>query len=312
MTIISFGSINMDLVARTPRFANPGETLTGRDFYTAAGGKGANQAVAAAKLFGKSIMIGCVGNDIFGKELKENLEANGVDTRAVGIKEDLPTGTALITVDDAAENTIIIIPGANGAVGERELAALDRYFANAKVLMLQLEVPLETIISAAKKAKEFEVKVVLDPAPARELPDELLNLCDFITPNETEAQILTGVEIHDMQDAKEAARLLREHGVRSVIIKMSSKGSYYYDGDHEIVSPAFKVDPVDTVAAGDAFNGGFAAAYAAGKPLDEVLQWANGAGALSTTKAGAQPSMPTKEELLDFIAQQPNHPDLSN
>lgn len=302
----------MDLVARTPRFANPGETLTGRDFYTAAGGKGANQAVAAAKLFGKSIMIGRVGDDIFGKELKENLETNGVDAQFVGVDDILPTGTALITVDDAAENTIIIIPGANGAVGKPELTALDQLLPTAKVLLLQLEVPLETIIAAAKKAKDFGVKVVLDPAPARELPDELLNLCDFITPNETEAQILTGVEIKSTQDAKQAAQSLRERGVRAVIIKMSSKGSYYSDSEKEIVSPAFKVEPVDTVAAGDAFNGGFAAAFAAEKPLSEVLQWANGAGALSTTKAGAQPSMPTKEELLDFIAQQSNHPDSSN
>ena len=302
----------MDLVAKTPRFAKPGETLTGRDFYTAAGGKGANQAVAAAKLFGKSIMIGRVGNDFFGKELRENLEANGVDTQAVGIDDSLPTGTALITVDDQAENTIIIIPGANGAVGERELKALDRILRTAKVLMLQLEVPLETIISAAEKAKEYGVKVVLDPAPARELPDELLALCDFITPNETEAQILTGVEIKGTQDAKTAARLLRERGVNAVIIKMSSKGSYYFDGNNDIIFPAFTVEPVDTVAAGDAFNGGFSAAYAAEKPIDEVLQWANAAGALSTTKTGAQPSMPTKEELLAFIANQFNHPNLSN
>jgi len=302
----------MDLVVRTPRFANPGETLTGRDFYTAAGGKGANQAVAAAKLFGKSIMIGRVGNDIFGKELLENLSANGVDTRMVGIDDSLPTGTALITVDDAAENTIIIIPGANGAVGERELAALEQNLPSSKILLLQLEVPLDAIISAANQAKKFGVKVVLDPAPARELPDELLRLCDYITPNETEAQILTGVVIKGMQDAKKAAHILRKRGVHAVIIKMSSKGSYYYDGENDIVFPAFSVEPIDTVAAGDAFNGGFAAAYAAEKPSRDVLQWANAAGALSTTRAGAQPSMPTKEELIDFIATQTNHPDLSN
>jgi len=168
--------------------------------------------------------------------------------------------------------------------------------------MLQLEVPLESIIPAAKKAKARGVKVLLDPAPARELPDELLSFCDFISPNETEAEILTGIEIKTIDDARKAAEILIARGVKTVIIKMSSKGSYYFDGNNEIISPAFKVDPVDTVAAGDAFNGGFAAAYAADKPLTEVLQWANAAGALSTTKPGAQPSMPTREELLSFIA----------
>jgi len=292
----------MDLVARAPRFAKPGETLTGSDFYTAAGGKGANQAVAAAKLGGKSVMIGRVGNDIFGGNLIDTLKLNGVDTQGVAVDQELPTGTALITVDDAAENTIIIIPGSNGAVGEGELEVLESFLLSSRVLMLQLEVPLESIIPAAKKAKARGVKVLLDPAPARELPDELLSFCDFISPNETEAEILTGIEIKTIDDARKAAEILIARGVKTVIIKMSSKGSYYFDGNNEIISPAFKVDPVDTVAAGDAFNGGFAAAYAADKPLTEVLQWANAAGALSTTKPGAQPSMPTREELLSFIA----------
>ena len=302
MSIISLGSINMDLVARTPRFARPGETLVGTDFYTAAGGKGANQAVAAARLSGKAIMIGRVGDDLFGKDLITNMESVGVDTQRVSIDANRPTGTALITVDDQAENTIIIVPGANGAVGAKELALLGELMATAKILLLQLEIPLETIISAAKAASEKGVKVLLDPAPARELPTELLGYCDFITPNETEAEILTGVAINNIDDARKASKALLEKGVKAAIIKMSSKGSYYFDGETEVVFPAFKVHPVDTVAAGDAFNGGFAAAYADGKPLHEILQWANAAGALSTTKPGAQPSMPTRSELLDFIA----------
>ncbi len=291
----------MDLVARTPRFAKPGETLTGSDFYTAAGGKGANQAVAAAKISGQAAMIGRVGNDLFGKNLKNEMKANGVDVGCVSTDDSLPTGTALITVDDNAENTIIIVPGANGAVSDAELASLEKKLPTAKVLMLQLEVPLPAIISAAKAAKREGVKVLLDPAPAQELPDELLVYCDFITPNETEAAILTGVEIKSAADAKKAAMILKERGVNAVVIKMSSKGSFYFDGKTENMYPAFTVKPVDTVAAGDAFNGGFAAAFAEGKPIAEVMRWANATGALSTTKAGAQPSMPAREELLDFL-----------
>jgi len=292
----------MDLVVRTPRFAKPGETLTGNDFYTAAGGKGANQAVAAAKLSGKSIMIGRVGKDIFGNDLRDNLKKNGVDVSAVSIDDNRPTGTALITVDENAENTIIIIPGANGAVADRELEVLDTVLTDTSILMLQLEIPLETIVSAAKQAKKQNAKVLLDPAPAQELPDELLELCDYITPNETEAKILTGIEISNTNDAKRAAEELKRRGAKAVIIKMSSKGSFLFDGMEEIMYPAFAVRPVDTVAAGDAFNGGLAAAFSEEKPLIEVLQWANAAGAISTTKPGAQPSMPSRQELLEFIA----------
>jgi len=292
----------MDLVVRTPRFAKPGETLTGNDFYTAAGGKGANQAVAAAKLSGKSIMIGRVGKDIFGNDLRDNLKKNGVDVSAVSIDDNRPTGTALITVDENAENTIIIIPGANGAVAVRELEVLDTVLTDTSILMLQLEIPLETIVSAAKQAKKQNAKVLLDPAPAQELPDELLELCDYITPNETEAKILTGIEISNTNDAKRAAEELKRRGAKAVIIKMSSKGSFLFDGMEEIMYPAFAVRPVDTVAAGDAFNGGLAAAFSEEKSLNEVLQWANAAGAISTTKPGAQPSMPSRQELLEFIA----------
>jgi len=292
----------MDLVVRTPRFAKPGETLTGNDFYTAAGGKGANQAVAAAKLSGKSIMIGRVGKDIFGNDLRDNLKKNGVDVSAVSIDDARPTGTALITVDENAENTIIIIPGANGAVAERELEVLDTVLTDISILMLQLEIPLETIVSAAKQAKKQNAKVLLDPAPAQELPDELLELCDYITPNETEAKILTGIEISNTNDAKRAAEELKCRGAKAVIIKMSSNGSFFFDGTEEIMYPAFAVRPVVTVAAGDAFNGGLAAAFSEEKSLNEVLQWANAAGAISTTKPGAQPSMPSRQELLEFIA----------
>jgi ribokinase len=217
----------------------------------------------------------------------------------------LPTGIALITVDNKAENIIIIIPGSNGAVSDSDINNLTPFLKKAEILMLQLEIPLDTVVAAAKLAKENGVKVLLDPAPARELPDELLQLCDFITPNETEAQILTGIKVNDPKDAKGAAEILLRRGVQAVIVKMSSKGSYYYDGSIEIHFPAYKVDAVDTVAAGDAFNGGFAAAFSEGKPVEEILQWANACGALSTTKPGAQPSMPSHEELICFMKENP-------
>jgi len=192
MSLISFGSINMDLVVRTPRFANPGETIIGHDFYTAPGGKGANQAVAVGRLGVDVLMFGRIGDDFFGKNLLKNLQENNVSIKGVKIDNTLPTGTALITVDNHAENIIIIISGANGAVCNSDIKNLIPVFKKANILMLQLEIPLDTVVTAAKKAKESGVKVLLDPAPARELPDELLQLCDFITPNETEAQILTG------------------------------------------------------------------------------------------------------------------------
>ena len=305
MTVISLGSINMDLVVRTPRFANPGETIVGLDFYSAPGGKGANQAVAAGRLGVDTLMFGRIGDDFFGKNLLKNLRENNVGIEGVKTDNMLPTGTALITVDNNAENIIIIIPGSNGAVNDSDIKNLTPFLKKAKILMLQLEIPLETVVAAAKLAKESGVKVLLDPAPARELPDELLQLCDFITPNETEAQILTGIEINNSMDAKKAAEVLLEKGVQAAIVKMSSNGSYYYDGSIEILFPAYKVNAVDTVAAGDAFNGGFAAAFSEGKPIEEILQWANACGALSTTKPGAQPSMPSREELISFIEENP-------
>ena len=305
MSVISLGSINMDLVVRTPRFANPGETIVGLDFYTAPGGKGANQAVAVGRLGVEVLMFGRIGDDFFGRNLLKNLQENNVGTKGVKIANTLPTGTALITVDKNAENIIIIIPGANSAVGDSDINNLLPFFKKGNILMLQLEIPLDTVAAAAKKAKENGVKVLLDPAPARELPDELLRLCDFITPNETEAQMLTGVKIENTMDAKKAAEALLAKGVQAVIVKMSSKGSYYYDGSIEILFPAYKVDAVDTVAAGDAFNGGFAAAFTEGKSMEEIMQWANACGALSTTKPGAQPSMPSREELISFMKENP-------
>jgi ribokinase len=306
MAVISYGSINMDLVGRTPRFASPGETLVGKDFYAASGGKGANQAVAAGRLGVDSYMFGQVGTDLFGEDLLKNLQGNNVCIEGVKKNKKNPTGTALITVDDNAENTIIINPGANGENNKADANNLVPFFSNDSILMLQLEIPLDCVISAAHLARENGVKVLLDPAPACELPDELLELCHFISPNETEAEILSGINIRNIDDARKAADILLKRKIGAVIIKMSSAGSFYSDGINAVQFPGYTVDAVDTVAAGDAFNGGFAAAFSEKKPLIECLQWANACGALSTTKFGAQPSMPTREELLFFIDNNPN------
>jgi ribokinase len=261
MTALVFGSINMDLVARTPRLPAPGETITGHEFFTAPGGKGANQAVAAARLATPTKMIGRVGGDNFGLELQEKLEEAGVDTFAVSVDLGVSSGVALIGVDDAAQNTIIIIPGANGRVGDEDIERLAEQLSGARLLLLQLEVPLEATMAAARLAQQHGVTVVLDPAPALELPAEFYPLIDIITPNEVEAAQLVGFPVAGREDGQRAAAALLRRGVKTAIIKMGALGAVYAtqidDGETkpEGFAPAFKVEAVDTVAAGDAFNG---------------------------------------------------------
>ena len=301
MSIVVFGSINMDLVARTPRLPAAGETLTGYSFSTVPGGKGANQAVACARLGVKTHMVGKVGGDVFGEALRENLAVEGVDTTFVATDAAVTSGVALIAVDDAAENNIIVIPGANGTVGEADLQALAQTLDQARILLLQLEIPLEVVLSAAKMARAKDVTVILDPAPARKLPDELYPYIDILTPNETEAAVLVGFPIIDPKSVERAALLLLEKGVRCVTIKMSAKGVYAVDQNGGRFYPAIPVTAVDTVAAGDAFNGALAAALSEGKPFAEAVQWGLAGGALAVTKAGAQEAMPKREELLGLL-----------
>lgn len=309
MTVVVFGSINMDLVVRTPRLPAPAETLTGHEFFTAPGGKGANQAVAAARLGVPTQMVGRVGGDAFGQELRQNLLSAGADVSAVFIDPAVSSGVAVIAVDDNAQNNIIIVPGANGRVGQDDLDRLESSLAGAKVLLLQLEVPLEAVVAAARLAHERGLTIVLDPAPAQELPAELYTLVDIITPNEVEAGQLVGVSIKNPNDAAGAARMLLSLGVKTVMVKMGALGVLYAQAESEpILAPAFEVQAVDTVAAGDAFNGGLAAALVEGKSLPEAVRWGAAAGALSATKMGAQPSMPTRAEFDAFLTAQTNHP----
>lgn len=301
MSVVVFGSINMDLVVRTPRFTQPGETLTGRTFFTAPGGKGANQAVAAARLGAPTWMVGRVGMDVFADSLIASLQSSGVRTEAVFKDASQPSGTALITVDDRGENQIIIIPGANGQVGEDDLERMHRILGTGGVLLLQLEVPLPGVLAAARLARRHGLSVILDPAPAVTLPPELFQAADWITPNESEAALLAGFEVKDEASAARAASVFHQRGTPNVVIKMGGRGAFWSSPNGQSLVPPFRITPVDTVAAGDAFNGAFAAGLEVGLPPADALRRASAAGAFSATRPGAQPSMPTLAELEEFI-----------
>jgi ribokinase len=297
MSIIVFGSINMDLVVRTPKLPAPGETLTGYSFVTVPGGKGANQAVACARLGAETHMVGRVGGDAFGEVLVTHLSDLGIQTGGVKTDPGCESGVAIIAVDDQAENNIIIVPGANHRVGQDDLAALEPLLDQAKVLLLQLEVPLEATMQAARMAKAKGVTVVLDPAPAQALPAEIYPLVDILTPNETETASMVGFDIDGVGFGQRAAEILLERGVGRAIIKMGGLGAYTASADDSGFYDALPVDAVDTVAAGDAFNGGLAAALSEGASVDQAMRWAITAGALAVTKSGAQDAMPSREEL---------------
>ena len=301
MSVVVFGSINMDLVVRTPRFPAPGETISGRTFYTAPGGKGANQAVACARLETPVRMVGRVGQDVFGQALLASLGGNGVDPSGVLADPANPTGTALIMVDDAAENTIVVVAGANGAQDESDLRRVEQALKGARLLLLQLEVPLALVVRAAGLGRAAGLTVVLDPAPAQLVPVELYPLVDIITPNEHEAALLVGHPVTDIETARLAAQTLLGRGARQAIIKLGGKGAFWTDGLRQEFIPPYPVKPVDTVAAGDAFNGALAAALGQGLSIAKALRWAAAAGALSTTRPGAQPSMPNRAELAAFV-----------
>ncbi|MGQ9926625.1 MAG: ribokinase [Chloroflexaceae bacterium] len=300
MTIVVFGSINMDLVARAPRLPAPGETAPGHTFFTAPGGKGANQAVACARLGAPTRMVGRVGDDAFGAELRASLRAAGVDERDV-LTSSGPSGAALIAVDDAGRNTIIVVPGANGAIGPADITRLEAALMGARVLLLQLEIPPEAVIAAADAARRAGVPVILDPAPAHELPTELYRLTDIITPNESEAATLVGFALSDEAAWRAAARALRARTGGAVALKLGEHGALLFAGDQFLHLPAFPVRAVDTVAAGDAFNAGLAVALVEGQPLATAMRWAVAAGAVAVTRPGAQPAMPSRVEVLAML-----------
>jgi len=298
--ILVVGSLNADLVVQVPRFPQPGETISGSDLQIIPGGKGANQAVAAARQGSSVSMLGRVGNDSFGPELIHNLKQNNVETSHVQIDPGSATGTAIIAVDATGQNNIVLSPGGNGQVRSTDVANVS--FSDYKLLLLQLEIPLEAVTSAAQRARESGLRVLLNPAPARSLPEELISLSDFILPNESELSLLTNQPVHDIPSAEKAAKALLAGGAQNVIVTLGANGALIVNKDIKKHIPSFDVQVVDTTAAGDAFIGGFASALLSNKSLEEAVRYGCACGALATTKFGAQPSLPTREEVDRFIA----------
>lgn len=297
--ILVVGSLNADLVVRAPRFPQPGETISGDDLNIIPGGKGANQAVAAARLGANVSLLGRVGKDNFGDFLLENLKQNKVDSTLIQ-RDDSSTGTAIIIVDSSGQNSIVLSSGANGNVS---IADVDNIpFANYQLLLLQLEIPLPTVLRAAQRAKESNTRVVLNPAPAKELPDELIALADFIIPNETELSLLTKQKVSDIASAESAARNLLGRGAKHVIVTLGGKGALIVNTETCKQVDTYLVNVVDTTAAGDAFIGGFATSLLENKSLEEAVRFGCACGALAVTKFGAQPSLPTKEEVEKLIS----------
>ncbi|BDG62355.1 ribokinase [Caldinitratiruptor microaerophilus] len=309
--IVVVGSLNLDLVARVPRRPLPGETVLGSALEQHPGGKGANQAVAAARLGARVAMVGAVGADGFGDALLASLRRDGVETRWVERRAGSGTGVALITVDDQAENSIIVIPGANGLVDPEQVARATPAIRAARVMLLQLEIPLPAVMAAARLGREHGLTVLLDPAPApppdRPLPPELLALADYVTPNESEAAALTGLPVNP-DDPRPVAEALLRRGARRALIKLGARGAYLLGPEGEFRHPGFRVDAVDTTAAGDAFAGGLAAALHRGMPAGEALTWGCAAGALAATRPGAQEAMPMRDEFEGFLRERSASP----
>ena len=296
--ILVVGSLNADLVVRAPRFPQSGETISGEDLQVIPGGKGANQAVAASRLGANVSMLGRVGKDNFGDLLLDNLKSNNVDTHLIQ-RDDASTGTATVIVDGNGQNSIVLSGGANGKVTTSDLKRAS--FSTFSMLLLQLEIPTATVLSAAKFAKENGVRVILNPAPAKNIPEKLISLVDFIIPNETELSLLTDQSVTDTSSAEKAAKLLIERGAQTAIVTLGSKGALIVNNEMSKQVDTYQVDVVDTTAAGDAFIGGFATALVENKSLADAVQFACACGALATTKFGAQPSLPPKTEVENLI-----------
>lgn len=303
LTVVVVGSLNADFVIRVAEFPLPGQTLVADEFRVFPGGKGANQAYACGKLGAAVSMIGRVGSDGQAEGLRRNLADVNVNVDHVQSVAGISTGVATITIDGHGQNQIIIVPGANGAFDVTQLQRSAPVIAKAGILLLQLEIPVETVLAAAQVGRKSGAIVILDPAPARKLPDELLACADYLTPNETELAVLAGVPpaAWSPREASLIARKLMDRGARKIIVKMGSQGAVLVTRHEEHFWPARPVKAVDSTAAGDAFNGAFAAALAREESEIEAGAFATAAAALSVTRAGAQPSMPSADEVAAFL-----------
>lgn len=299
--VVVLGSINMDLVVRSPRIPQPGETLLASSSTEFSGGKGANQAVAAALAGGDVAMIGAVGNDGFASRLISNLRSYGIDCGRVLVRKDVASGLAVIAVDDAGQNAIMVVPGANASITVQDVHASRDLIEAADVLMLQLEIPVDVVAAGMEVAKQSGTRVMLDPAPAiANVPEHLLNV-DLLCPNETEAQTITGMDVKTDEQVSAAAKTLQQNGATHVAITLGDRGTHLRsDGDSQLF-PSWTVDVVDTTAAGDAFAGTLAVKWCEGESLASSIRWANAAGAIAASRRGAQASMASHEEVESFL-----------
>ena len=297
--ICVIGSLNMDLVVNVDTMPKPGQTIIGSNFKEVPGGKGANQAVAMARLNGNVSMIGKVGEDGFGQTLINSLKNDKVDTTYIQTAKGA-TGVALITVDKNAQNSIVVSPGANFEVKEDDIDNNIEAIKNSDIVVLQLETPLNTIKYALNKAKELNKYTILNPAPAVKLDDEIIKNVDLLTPNETELEIISGVSIETEEDIQKAAQIMIEKGVKELIVTLGSKGSLYINKEKSMFKKAYKVEAVDTTAAGDSYTGALAVALSQDKNIEDAMDFASKVGALSVLKEGAQSSLPTLKDVENF------------
>ncbi|EKS6354390.1 ribokinase [Enterobacter hormaechei] len=302
--LVVLGSINADHILNLETFPTPGETVTGNQYQVAFGGKGANQAVAAGRSGANIAFIACTGDDDTGERVRKQLASDNIDIAPVSVVAGESTGVALIFVNAEGENVIGIHAGANAALTTERVEAQRGIIAGAEALLMQLESPVESVLAAAKIAHENHTSVVLNPAPARVLSDELLALVDIITPNETEAEKLTGIRVENDDDAARAALALHDKGIGTVIITLGSRGVWASVNGEGRRVPGFKVKAIDTIAAGDTFNGALVTALLEGKTMDDAIRFAHAAAAIAVTRKGAQPSVPWRKEIDEFLSQQ--------
>lgn len=298
------GSINADHILNLAHFPRPGETVIGKQYQIAFGGKGANQAVAAGRAGADIAFIACVGADDIGERIRQQLQQDRIDTTPIETVADESTGVAMIFVNGEGENNIGIYSGANAALTPARVAQHQQVIADADALLMQLESPLESVLAAAKIARAHHTQVILNPAPATALSDELLALIDIITPNETEAEILTGIAVKSDEDAARAAQALHVKGIDTVLITLGRRGVWLSEQGNGVRIPGFSVQAIDTIAAGDTFNGAFITARLEDVPMHDAVRFAHAAAAIAVTRPGAQPSVPWRAEIDAFLQQQ--------